>query len=438
LEDQNGVPFRVHGDAAWSLIANLTVAEVDTYLDARRSQGFNAVIVNLIEHKFAQKAPANVSGVYPFGKDLSGAGYTSGNQYADFSTMNEAWFVYADQVLQAITSRGLLAIVNPAYVGYGGPTTASVANEGWSADMNANVSGQCTKYGQYVGNRYRGYRNVLWLNVTDAIPGVGSPMETCVKQVMAGVKVGSGNGGSSGLHSIELLRTHNSTDDLTASATGSWDYNSVYVRSMWKGGTPFTQGRSAYDYAPAIPALVIEDLYAGTYSGAPTTAQARDEAWGDVLSTIGGYVFGQDLVWSFGNGNGPGPRVAWNAELATNEAADMQRLGTFMSSIAWQTLVPSTSLVTAGGGGEGTADYVNAAVASDGSLGVVYIPAAHSGSVTIDLSKMRGMVTARWYDPTAGTLATLGTFASSGTHAFSTPGKNGAGAADWVLELTGD
>jgi hypothetical protein len=51
---------------------------------------------------------------------------------------------------------------------------------------------------------------------------------------------------------------------------------------------------------------------------------------------------------------------------------------------------------------------------------------------------MKGAVTVHWYDPTAGTLMTVGgTLANSGTHAFSTPGTNSSGTSDWVLDLTG-
>jgi len=50
--DQNGAPVLLHGDAAWSLITALTKPEAEAYLEDRRRTGFNAIIVNLIEHKF--------------------------------------------------------------------------------------------------------------------------------------------------------------------------------------------------------------------------------------------------------------------------------------------------------------------------------------------------------------------------------------------------
>src|SRR5271163_472827 len=57
LLDRSGAPFLLQGDAAWSLIANATREEAAVYLQNRRAKGFSAILVNLIEHKFAKNAP---------------------------------------------------------------------------------------------------------------------------------------------------------------------------------------------------------------------------------------------------------------------------------------------------------------------------------------------------------------------------------------------
>ena len=53
------------------------------------------------------------------------------------------------------------------------------------------------------------------------------------------------------------------------------------------------------------------------------------------------------------------------------------------------------------------------------------------------MSKLSGTVTARWYDPTAGTFTDISgsPFANSGSHNFTTPGNNADGDEDWVLVL---
>ena len=87
IADLHGTPFLLQGDAAWSLIANATKEDVKVYLQNRRSKGFNAILVNLIEHKFAKSAPKNAYGEAPF-PDPSDLGVT-----------NEKYFEYADWVI---------------------------------------------------------------------------------------------------------------------------------------------------------------------------------------------------------------------------------------------------------------------------------------------------------------------------------------------------
>ena len=50
LVDQDGKPFLVVGDSAWSLIVQLGDADIDRYLEDRQKRGFNSIIVSLIEH----------------------------------------------------------------------------------------------------------------------------------------------------------------------------------------------------------------------------------------------------------------------------------------------------------------------------------------------------------------------------------------------------
>ena len=44
LVDAQGKPFLIHGDTAWSLMVQLTDAEVDQYLDDRKAKGFNTIL----------------------------------------------------------------------------------------------------------------------------------------------------------------------------------------------------------------------------------------------------------------------------------------------------------------------------------------------------------------------------------------------------------
>ena len=94
LEDASGQPFLLHGDTAWSLVAQLTKEETEEYLENRRHKGLNAILVNLIEYYYADNPPKNKYGDGPF--------TTPG----DISTPNEAYFAHADWVIRTAHEKG--------------------------------------------------------------------------------------------------------------------------------------------------------------------------------------------------------------------------------------------------------------------------------------------------------------------------------------------
>jgi hypothetical protein len=96
-------------------------------------------------------------------------------------------------------------------------------------------------------------------------------------------------------------------------------------------------------------------------------------------------------------------------------------------------------LVTEGGGTFEEPDYVTSAATSDGKVLLAYIPSvtARSSSITVDMTALRGAARAQWFDPTSGNyLEVRGSpFPNVGMKSFKTPGKNSAGAEDWILLL---
>ena len=73
---------------------------------------------------------------------------------------------------------------------------------------------------------------------------------------------------------------------------------------------------------------------------------------------------------------------------------------------------------------------------TDRTLAVVYLPTARA--ITIDMSRFRDPVVARWFDPTNGTYsaATDGSIPNAGLRQFKPNRANRAGDSDWVLVLT--
>jgi hypothetical protein len=418
LVDAKGTPFRIQGDAAWSLIANLTDAEAVTYLDDRAARGFNAVLVNLLEWHFAVAAPNDRRGDAPF--------RTPGT----LATPNAAYFDHAVSIVDLAASKGFAVFLAYMYLG-------SNPSEGWSSALgsSANTDTSAYEYGRYIGERFRASPNIVWVAGGDLLPPAGSTLERRTHRIMEGIKSIEG---ASRLHTAHWSAENASTD--APSFARDVDLNAAYTYRP-----THSQVLAAYAHAPAIPTFLIETGYELEGWTAGDRASIRGYEYAAYLSGIGGVFYGHRDVWEFStetwSSGYPFGHQAWQRSLDSPGAQDMTRLGQLVDALRWWDLVPSgvggaRRVVTSGGGSNGNADYVAAAVASDGAALLVYVPPGGSPTraFTLDMSALRGEATARWFDPTTGTYRPAGAaLANSGSKEFRTPGENAGGATDWVL-----
>jgi len=145
LVDSAGRPFFIHGEAAWSLVVQLSLDDVDRYLADRRQRGIDALLVSLIEHHYSDNPPLNVDGDPPFDGGDS------------FGSLNEAYFAHVDAVLRRLLDSNMLVFLFPAYLGYEG------GEEGWFGEMSALTLDRCQAYGRLLGTRYRDFPNIVWV-----------------------------------------------------------------------------------------------------------------------------------------------------------------------------------------------------------------------------------------------------------------------------------
>jgi hypothetical protein len=402
LVSDDGRPFLLHGEAAWSLIVELTTADAMRYLADRHGRGVNAVIVNLIEHKYADSAPRNAAGDAPF--------TTAG----DFSTPSEAYFAHADQVIDLAASQGIAVLLTPSYLGYGG------GDEGWFQEMStlAPMGTKCRGYGDFVGRRYAGRHNIIWIWGGDYTPPSGSPGETCMKAIRDGIRAANPGALASAHWSPESTSRDEAAFATSIEVVGVYTYRDV-LQSC-------SAARAA---SPRMPTYLIETCYEHEtiQSCAGTTAEVRRRQWWGWLGCGAGEIVGNNPIWSFGTG--------WPQQLASPVSVNEARLLGVAQSVTWQTLAPDTSLITAGAGTGYLA--VAAARTPDRTQAVIYIPPDASGSVstvTVDLSHLSGSVTATWQDPTSNASMAAGT-GLTGSRAFTKPGANHDGDGDWILVL---
>jgi len=401
LVDAQGQPFLIQGDSPWSLIVQLTEAEVDQYLDDRQARGFNTLLVNLLEHKFGSNAPNNAYGEGPF--------LTPG----DFSRPSEAYFAHADWVLNRAAQKGFLVLLVPSYLGYGG------GPEGWYSDMLSNGSTVLRDYGRYVGRRYKDYANILWIYGGDYNP----PDRSLIRAIADGIR-------ESDSHALGSAHCAPETAAIEYWGGESWlRVNNVYTYKL-----VYTAALQQYQRPEQLPFFLLESNYENEHN--VTTRELRMQAYHALLSGAAGQVFGNNPIWHFdGPGLFPAP-VTWQQALSGSGSQSMSHVWNLFSSRNWWTLVPDAANATLTGGLGSPDDRAVAALAGDRAFAIAYVPSARD--VTINLDRLAGpYVAASWYDPANGSYTTVSgsPFSASGSKTFRPTGNNGGDAGDWVLVL---
>src|SRR5580765_2196555 len=388
LEDQSGKQFLIQGDAAWSLISALSKEDAEKYLDTRRRQGFNAIIVNLIEHHF--NGPTNHYGEGPFTKP------------GNFSLPNEKYFAHADWVIQKAEEKGFVVLLAPIYLGYIG------TEEGWIDELTAAGPEKARDWGQYVGKRYGKYDNVVWVIGGDRNPD--SARES-VDAVADGIVEAD--------HHRHLVTAHCHPEN---SAIDQYrDEKWLKLNTTYTYGIVHEKIMIDYQRKPAMPFLMIESTYENEHNA--SAAQIRRQAYWSILGGAAGQFMGNRPVWNFDPG--------WEAALNSTGANDMMRLGALFKSRHWDEFVPDEKheVVVDGLGEFRGLDYLAAARTTDGATVIAYLPSRRP--FTADLTRMSGKaVAAWWFNPRTGYATFAGQYPTTARQEF-IPSEEG----DWVLVL---
>ncbi len=401
LEDSDGRPFFIQGDSAWSLIAELTESEADLYLRARKARGFNTILVNLLEHRFASKAPANIRGEPPF------------THAGDFTTPNEAYFAHAERILKRACELGFLVLLTPSYAGYGGGA------EGWYPEMKENGPARLREYGEFLGQRFRHLDNIIWVEGGDYNP----PDKDLVRAIADGIRT----------YDPKALHTAHGAPE--SAALDYWSGEPwLAINNVYTYGPVFADSLAQYERPEKMPFFLMESTYEGEHDADAT--RIRTQAYQAILSGASGQIFGNNPIWHF---SGPGlydVPIDWKQALDSPGARSMQVLHDLVSATKWWLLEPdikSRFLVS----GQGTEKQrAVAAVARDGSFALTYVP---SGRLfNLDLSRLSGgHIDASWVDPSTGqSTAVAGSPFAPSRQTFLPPQTNQSGYADWVLQLT--
>lgn len=440
LVDQNNVPFYIVGDSSGqSFFSNLSAADAGTVMADRASFGFNALWAHITISDnllFGRSNMSTYDGIVPFTGTISGGFY-------DLSKPNPAYFARIDAMVNAAAAQNMVVLLD------------ILENYSDLSIYEANGSTAVNAYGQYLGNRYKNFPNIIWI--------MGNDFQTWATGLPAGTSSSSQAATDNGLAQAIMQGVlaadpnHLITEELNYNVSGSTDDSLL---------SPLVTMYSAYTYYPTYgevlaqynasspwPVIMIEGYYENNSYGnlTPTSLNARgfrkQAYWTVLWGGLGGFFHGNQSELPLVS---PLPGN-WQNSLDTATAIQMKYFGSLIQSFNWWNLVPDQThvVVTSGygtatgvesGSGFGTGrvdtdNFVTTSRATDGSLILAYTPV--STTLTVNMTKLQGSITAQWYDPTNNSyIAISGSpFTNIGTHNFSTPGNNSAGDPDWVLVL---
>jgi hypothetical protein len=408
LVDQRGVPFLIVGDSPQALVANVSLTDANRFLADRAAEGFNSVWVNLLCNTYTggRSDGTTFDNIAPFSRPN------------DLSTPNERYFRRADAMIRLAAKYRLTVFLDPIETG------------GWLDTLRENGAEKDYTFGKWLGERYRSFENIVWFNGNDFQQYRDPQTNAVVLAVARGIKETDDRH----IHTVELDNFR-----YGSRASGSRDSPPwkpvIGLDAAYTYYPTYAQVLKEYDRADHIPVFMVEANYEfeQDYSG-PETLR-RQEYW-SLLSGASGQLYGNKYTWQFIDG--------WKEHLDTTGATQLQYVTKLFAHRPWFKLVPDQrhKLVTAGFGEPSTSgsvndnDYVTAAKTPDGTLAIAYLPAGDT--ITVDLSRLKGKIEARWYDPTTGkyTVAGAPLFPTSGRRDFTPPSHNAAGDDDWVLVLT--
>lgn len=401
LVDGTGQPFLINQASSWGLVQSLSTADATTYIDDLAARGFNTLMVSIISDDARMPgSPPAWQGIEPFQTQW------------DFSTPNNAYFDHADQILQLARDRGMLVDLVPCYLGFAGD-----ASQGWADKLmsETNSVAKSRAYGQFLGDRYKHFDNIMWVAGGDNTPPAGSELEARLKAVVDGIR--------------ERDPDHLWTAHWASGETGTMSSENPTFASYID-----VDGYYAYDYdltyekdlefsakAPARPVFHLDMSYESEPGGEPDNI--RRKAYTAILSGAVGSSFNAGPDWYLFKD--------WQNmdTVGTRETAYWYE---FFSAMPWHELVPDRDhhAVVSGYGTYGDSDYVAAARTSSGDLLLAYLP--DGGTVTVDLTTITvKRARALWYDPTNGQTTQGGEFATNATMELSAPSRS-----SWALVVS--
>lgn len=405
---EDGTPFFYLGDTGWELFHRLNKDETEKYLENRRAKGFTVIQAVALAELDGLNTP-NAEGNKPLVDN-------------DPLKPNEAYFAHIDWVVNKALEKGIFIGLLPTW---GDKVVKSGAGPVIFNKENAFL------YGQWIGNRYKDFKNIIWINGGDRSGGgdnkiiwdaLGDGIKSVDKNHLMTFHPRGDNSSSEWFQESSWL-------DFNMCQTGHGQRSyAIYKRIIVRD----------YNLSPIKPCFDGEPRYEDHPVGWKPEilgwfddADIRQALYWNLFSGGFGHTYGCHPVWQMlAPGRNPVglARHNWYDVLDLPGAFDLIYARRLMESRPFLSRVPDQSLIAPSYYPE--TDYI---VATRGEgYAFVYFPTGWAAEILLDKIGAK-TINAFWYDPRNGETKTIETFPGTGSKKF-TPPTNGRGK-DWILVL---
>lgn len=420
IKDGNGNPVLLSGMSSWALFTALTYNESKRYIDTLVSNKINYICVFMVSGTYVNSTAtdfANIYGVLPF---------QSSQTFS--STPNEAYWAHIDSVLTYAQTKGVNVALFPDYLGYDGESTSI---QGWGSQTTSCTAAQMKSYGQFVGQRYAGYNNIVWVIGGDCDP---TWVKAKLDSLASGIKQYSSAPMSARDETGASLRTR-----WTGNAKFTVNYCYVYADGYEyaspsrDGGTSWgVQGGAAN--IGTYPFIWAEGRYWHEAPTGPvtTTYRYQHQIYLPILWGATGFIMGNCPLWSFGNFSGftACNGLTWEDQLTGEHLTSIKHASSLFRNRNWWLIVPDTNNValTAGMGSYSGYDSTLAYCGYTSDSTTIFVFPRNTAQLTVTSVKLRNRGTGNdsvyswWYDTNSGTASWIGN-ETRASHTY-TPANN--------------
>ena len=409
LEFSNGTQFFYLGDTAWELFHRLDNTDAEKYLENRREKGFTVIQAVALAELDGLNTP-NMEGEKPLVDN-------------DPIKPNEKYFAHVDWVIRKAEEKGM-------FIGLL-PTWGDKVDKQWGIGPVIFTKENAGLYGKWIGNRYKNYPNIIWINGGDREGG--SANYEIWNALATGIKSVDQN---------HLMTYHPSG----GSSSSKW-----FQQQNWLDFNMMQTGHGERSYA-AYKKLLIPDYQLQpqkpTFDGEPRyedhpcnwqpeilgwfdDADIRQAAYWNLFSGGFGHTYGCHAIWQMLTQERTPvgfARHTWYDDLDLPGAGDMIHVRRLMESRPMTERIRFQELVAN--------DYISETdfiVATKGrNYAFVYIPTGWSAKLDLKKLDWKNSVV-WWYNPRTGEAKKSGEIPNDGIREF-IPETGGRGN-DWVLVL---